>query len=551
MEKASPDAQYIVGVGHFDAKRYAEAIPALKVYLDAKPNGDVAADALALLAIAHQELGQSQEANAALDRLTSTFPNSKVLAQARLRLGEAALDAKDYDRAAGLLGAAADATTDPAAKVRALWSLGWAQLDGKHPTEAAATFAKLLQDAPQNPLAPDATLARACALDEAGKSDAALVIYTQAAQQYAANPRAGAAATLARARLLDRLGRHTEAAAAFDRYLKDHPKPTEGGASTDVVLAEFGWALLDAGKRPDGMAVFRRILDEFPASPRANDARVALAESAHADGKLDEVETLLAPIVADGTKADPALIQSALFRLGLARFDHRDWTKAADAFTRLLTRYADGPLAPKARFWKAETAFQAGDTKTAEAEFAAILKGPKPTGDTDWLATARLRHIESLVGLEKWSDALTEADALEIELPQFPARHELDYARGRALLGLARFDEARVAFQAVVEANRADDFAARAQLMQGETYFHQQKYNEALKEYLRVVYNYDAPAFQAAALFEAGQIAEKLDHWSDAADFYRQVMSKYSADPVAKKAAQRLEAVKPKLAPGP
>ena len=75
---------------------------------------------------------------------------------------------------------------------------------------------------------------------------------------------------------------------------------------------------------------------------------------------------------------------------------------------------------------------------------------------------------------------------------------EVDYARGRSLQGLAKFDEAREAYQAVIEARKGGDLAARAQLMRGETYFHQKRYDEALRELLKVDILYNAPKWQAA-----------------------------------------------------
>ena len=46
------------------------------------------------------------------------------------------------------------------------------------------------------------------------------------------------------------------------------------------------------------------------------------------------------------------------------------------------------------------------------------------------------------------------------------------------------------------------DLAARAQLMRGETYFHQKNYPEAKREFLKVHVLYQAPVWQAAALLE-------------------------------------------------
>src|SRR5205085_8853721 len=126
----------------------------------------------------------------------------------------------------------------------------------------------------------------------------------------------------------------------------------------------------------------------------------------------------------------------------------------------------------------------------------------------------------------------------------------VDYARGRALQSLSppRFDEARAAYQAVIDARKGGDLAARAQLMRGETYFHQKNYREAIREYLKVDILYDAPAWQAAALLEAGKVYEQLDQWADAAEIYQKLRSRFPDDPNAAEAARRLEAAQKHLA---
>jgi TolA-binding protein len=547
MSDAPPDAQYLLGVENFDAKQYDDAITGLEAYLAAKPTGELAADALGLIAQAHQAAGRDDEAATALEKLADAFPTSAALTSARLRLGEAALDAGRFDQVERLAAPVADTATDVGSRTRGLYLLGWSRLELGQPDEALARLDALIQGAPDDPLAADAALARARALADLGRTDEALAVYTQASDQYVAKrPRVAAMARLARGRLLARLGRHAEAADTLAAYLKDHPTPVEGGEPTESVLADLGWSCLEAGRDGEAEAAFNRLLKEFPDSPRTADARVALAERDQAAGRLDEAMRRIEPLLASGAKVDPTLLQSSLYRLGLIHAERRDWPAARLAFDRLVNDFPDGPLLAQARFWKAEAAFQAGDAEAAEPIFASLLAAAPsaPADPGDWRPTARLRHAECLVALGRWSDALAETDALVRDVPGFPARHELDYTRGRALQGLARFDEAREAYQNAIAANRPDEIAARAHLMRGESYFHQQKYSEALKEYLRVAYATDVvPSLHAAALLEAGQVAEKLQRWADAADFYRQVRAKHPDDPLAARAADRLAAL--------
>jgi TolA-binding protein len=129
-----------------------------------------------------------------------------------------------------------------------------------------------------------------------------------------------------------------------------------------------------------------------------------------------------------------------------------------------------------------------------------------------------------------------------------PSIAELDYARGQALLGSGRLEDARAAFEAVIDARKEGDLAAQAMLMRGETYFHQDKFHEALRDFLKVDILHNVPRWQAAALLEAGKVYERLDHWADAAETYERLLSKFSTEPSAAEARDRLSAVKARAA---
>jgi TolA-binding protein len=115
------------------------------------------------------------------------------------------------------------------------------------------------------------------------------------------------------------------------------------------------------------------------------------------------------------------------------------------------------------------------------------------------------------------------------------------------LQGLARFDDARAAYQAVIDARKGGELAARAQLMRGETYFHEKNYREAIREFLKVDILYDAPTWQAAALLEAGKVYERLAQWADAAETYDRLRSRFPNDPNVAEAKTRQDAARKKV----
>jgi len=146
---------------------------------------------------------------------------------------------------------------------------------------------------------------------------------------------------------------------------------------------------------------------------------------------------------------------------------------------------------------------------------------------------------------------LEATQALKHDLPiDDSAVAEVDYYRGQALLGLGQLEAARASFQSVIKArkDKGDELAARAQLMCGESYFHEDQFHEALREFLKVDILYDSPRWQAAALLEAGKVCERLDQWADAAETYQRLLSRFPQDPSATEARNRLRDAGPRAA---
>ncbi len=544
------DAQFMVGQGHVEAKRYAEAVPALEKYLGNKPDGEVADYALAYLVQCHLVLNEQDAAIKALDRLAEKFPTSKSLAPSRVRVAEAALASKNYATAAEQFGKAVAESIDPALTARARVGLGWALIDGDKPAEAAEALGAFLTSNPEDPLAPEAALARGRALEAAKQTDRALSSYAQTAEKYAKSE-FGPLAELARAHLLVQAKRPAEAAATYEKFVADHAdyKPkNETGPGFDAILSDWGWALIDAERPTDADKVFTRLLIGYPDSPHAADARFNLAESANQAKNHDEVIKLLTPLVGEGTKASHRLIPSSLYRLGRSQAEKGDWQAAGKTLDRLINQYSESPFRREAKLLRAEVSLEAGDFKSADESLAALQSDPADPADPKGFSLAvRRRRVQSLFALKKWKEVVEAAEALSLDAPGDPLLAEVEFHRGRALMSLARYDDARAAFSTVIEARKGGDLVARAQLMIGETYFHQKDYHEAVRQFLKVDILYDAPSWQATALLETGKAYEQLAQWADAAETYERLRSKFPDDPNAAEAKTRLNAAKSRL----
>jgi TolA-binding protein len=567
-EMVGADARFLIGQKRVEEGKYAEAIEPLTQYLSASPQGDVAEHALAHLATAQLGSGHPDDAWRTLDTLAKQFPNSQALAATRVRMAEAALDSNQPARAVEqfqrvLDTAGARGPTDATIKTgedsldlslrqrveaglgRALWK------DGK-PADAVKILAHYLEAWPDSPRAPSVALDHAGAMAASGQTDGALAAYAALAQRYPQSDEA-LRAKLARARLLSQSGHPDEAAELLEKILSDAGSSSKFkaiGETRDALLAEEGWTLIDARKPEQADRVFTTLMRDHPDSPHVLEARFNLAESANQAGNYAEVVRLLSPAVEKKGEVPAGverLMPLILYRLGRAQVGLGDWKAAEAVLRRLIQEHSDAPHGREARFLCAEAALRQGRAAVAEPLLAALASGPTNSDDPPgFIGLVRGRHVQSLVALKRWKEALAEAEALEKELRKDdPAIAELEFARGRSLLGLGRPEDARTALQAVIKARQGGDLAAQAHLLRGETFFHEDRFGEALREFLQVDVLYDAPRWQAAALLEAGKVYERLGQSKEAAETYEQSLSRLPEGPHAAEARARLGALRP------
>ena len=159
-----------------------------------------------------------------------------------------------------------------------------------------------------------------------------------------------------------------------------------------------------------------------------------------------------------------------------------------------------------------------------------------------WMAMIPLRRAQVLAQQNQWADAYPIAAQIAKDFPAFDQQYEVDYLLGRCLANQADFEGARQAYQRVIRSpgGAKTETAAMAQWMIGESFFHQKKYDDAVREYSRLEILYAYPTWQAAALLQAGKCQELLSKTTEAADLYRRILKSYPDAKFAQDASQRL-----------
>lgn len=515
-------------------RAFVDAAPAAASAPSAEPAGDD--DALLKRALALLRLERPSDAVACLDALLERFPRSPHALQARFERGQALLamnkldDARaEFDRV--LADGGADSRFAPYANQH-LAAIALAQRD----FPAAAERYRLVADAPADAaVAADAWLRRGEALlaaEQFADAESALRECLRLAGKTGKTPQARARLVVAVARQ-DRCADALKEVAALERDGLARLDPTLRRA----VRQEQAWCLRKLDKPAEAAEVYRRLLRD---AGNAGDPAVALelAELEAAAGRHAEAAQWLRPLLA-GAAADDLpreLRDAALYRLGVCEFALGRYADAAAALDKLLLTSADGPFAASAGYFCGEAHFQLGAHDKAAERFRRVVES-LPADPA--CGPSLLRLGEALAALQHWPRS---EKAFADYLDRFPSTEQWPQARfgvGWARENQQRYDEAIEAYRDVTARHKGPT-AARAQFQIGECLFARQRYDDAVRELLKVDILYAYPEWSAAALYEAGRCFEALNKPVEARTQYAAVVANHAKTRWAELAAQRL-----------
>jgi TolA-binding protein len=374
---------------------------------------------------------------------------------------------------------------------------------------------------------------RGRALEEDGKLGEAIAAYQAAVAKYGQSAQAPDAA-LQLARVFQKQSKGAEAIAAYENVTKRWPRAKQ----LDVVLYEWAWALQQNGQDAEAQKVFDRLASQFPQSTLMSEAVINVGEALYQSKQFDEVLRRLKPLLA--RQLPPKVREAALYRVGRTQIELAAWVEARTAFDQLVQEFPASQLRREAEFWAAEAQRQQGQPRAAVERLSKLIAESVPA--EPWLGTAYLRLAQAQGEQKQWKEMLATIEQLRKRFPDFELMSVADYHAGRALQNLARFDDAREAYRRGI-AGRFDENAAQCQFMIGETLFHQKRFHEALREFLKVEILYAFPQWQAGALLEAGKCHESLEEWTRATETYNRILEKYPKVPHVQEARERRSAV--------
>lgn len=544
-----PHAQLAKAKALFALSKYSEAAASLESLFESNTTAPLSdeyrTEARALLAQCQTRAGKLQAANQTLIALGDGPDASQRTAQARLEIAESAYAAGNFELAQRSFEGLLAAENPPEIRARGLSGLAWCHFQASQWKESAEAFAEALRIEPQGPRAAEAALTRGRALEHLEQYAAALTMYRMVIDRFASSDRVSEA--LWRAGLLhEKLEQRPQAVELYAQLIEHHADFPQ----LDAAIYRRAWLLEQAGDTAAADELLTRLRRDFPQSSHRAEATLLLAEHAAARREYSQAESLLEEITQRSAPA--AVAPQGLYLKGRIAVAQEHWDAVEAPLAQLAERFPHNQWIRSADFLRAEASYRRGNFEQAAERLAGLAAATKDKPEA-WSAVAELRRAQALAQLKRWDEALEVAREIASRFPNFDQQHEADYLIGRGLAAQADFAAARESYAKVIASPRSatTETAAMAQWMIGESFFHQERYAEALAEYLRVEERYPFPRWQSAALLQAGKCHESLGQWQSAVAAYQRLLKTYPTSDFCSEAGERLAEANKRLVKNP
>jgi cellulose synthase operon protein C len=547
--EAKAEAHYLLGAAALQLEKPEDAIRELIASLQQKSDWRQADETWLLLSRAQKRANKLSEAIETAQKLIAGFPKSVVLDQAHYRLGEYQQAAGDFASAVKEFDLVLTQYPKSAFAPYSLYGQGWCRLQQESFKEAADSFTRLLDQHPGHSLEADAKFARGIARRRQGELQPALA---DIAAYLNTNPAltARADALLERARIEAALKNYVAAAATLAILAKENPKY----AQRDRVLYDLAWAQKNAEQVAEAIETFKMLVAEFPTGALTAEAYFHLGEDAYDRKDFKAAQDAYTKSRSAG--ANEELGEKATYKLGWSCYQLGEFESSQAAFAQQVKDFPRGPLFGDALFMNGECLFKLEKWEAALVAFDQAQ--PHVKGNAKLAPLGLLHAGQAAIQLKKAAEAISYLSQVVTGYTDSPYLAEAHFELGRAAEMVKKPDDAAKHYEVAAEKSRGE-VGAHARFMLGELHFGRKAYDDAIKQFQRVMFGFGGEQasqgvkiWQAQAGYEAARCSEvqiesapdaerKAKLVADSKRFYQFVVEKHGSSPLAKEAQKRLD----------
>ena len=512
------------------------AISFLERFLATKPTGSSADRARADLAVAYSKLSRWDEAKRTMIELENEHADLETVLETKLLLAEYALVAKKFEYSETCFAGLTDSSYPRKYVVRGLSGLAWVRMSKGQQESSLEVFRKIIDEHGESEFAAESAMACGRYFEQNGDFASAMSMYELVLDQYSSTE----FSQLAELRLA--YCRHQiggpENVLAASRALQTYI--VKNDQFIDEAHYQLAWLYVDSEDHVQAMNHFWEVATKHPSSKFWCDSALRVAQWQSEQKNFDEARKLAQKLL-EHSEAAAEIKTRCQFLLGQIAVHEQNWPEVESKMQSVLASTDDEALRRKTRYWLAESFFQQSRYEEALADLENLVGNPDLVNDQRQ-AWIHLRKAQTLAYLQKWTKALEVAISGKTEYGEFEAIHEFDFVCGRAHAAQGRLDDARNAYQQVVDSatGRMTQTAAMSQWRIGETYFHQEEFESAIDAFFKVDSLYAYEKWRAAAIIEAGKCQEQLGNWKQAMKLYQRLIEKFPDSEFRVAAQQRL-----------
>lgn len=552
------EAWYLKGASLLKQKKTQDAVQAFESSLKANATWTQADETLLLLSQAYDALQDKTQSRNALERLLKEFPKSRFRQQAAFRLGQLSAASQNFSAALDWYDQVLTQNVEPALADFVRYDKALVLIQTDRFAEALELLNQVTGSTKNTTLATECEIARAICLRRTNRaSDALLGLEKLSSMELA---------TSTKAKVLYELGLAYSDQKEYDKAIRSMTDLSDKFPDYPLmerVFFELAWAYKSKGDVATAKQWFQKIADQFPNSPLAAESYFHVGQTEFENAQFESA--VKAYSVAATKTASPEILEKSLYKLGLSLFQQKDYTGAAQQFTKQLKTFPEGSLGIDARLMVAECAFKLEQFSTAWPQYEQARKAlenhPDAASINDQVkALIYLHGAQTARELKRWSDVDAWTGRLQDALPESTFKMVAIYEQAFARQNLKRPDEAIQLYEMVAE-NERNALGARARFMIGEAYFADRNFAKAITEFQKTMYGFggtqaaeDTKNWQARSAFEAGRCSEifvadlkgerRKKAIDNAVKFYEYILENHDSHEMAAQAKQRIAELK-------
>lgn len=296
------------------------------------------------------------------------------------------------------------------------------------------------------------------------------------------------------------------------------------------VLYEKGWILMQKGDLDRADRVFKDYKNRFSKGKHISDTVFALGEIAYGRKKYDES-------LAYYKQCGVSHKDKAYYKSGWAYYKLEKYNESAMLFKKLVEECADSSIRVESMYRAGASFIKANQFEKAASILTRYLNGGK--GDRYYgVAIYKLATVQ-----EKLSKVEKAKDLYETYLKLYPKGDqsgEVNFRMGKLLFVGKNYILSRDYFRKVLE-DKTHFLAIESQFSVGETYYAEEKYKEANREYLKTLLYKDGKKWQAASLYKIGLGHKALDNKEKAKSYLDKLIRRYPNFDESKQAVEILQ----------